>query len=378
MSSKFKDLVEEEKREREEKPYCDDVVFAPLPLSANVETPRDRRSGNALVVVMVAITCWGGVWFFTDKQFKDITGFNFFSRACIYSVVGAFVIYFILTKFIFKINKQVEERSVSGTSNKSLALSEVWNISSGGVTETEFFREVQGVILNYQGCPALIYRTIMRSTDGLGVGADKVHYDCNQCILDYIMEAGYTRLKINMKYDTCNDPIWEYTADRIYSVADEVTGEYVGYMNDILKYQYEYTKEFSRVSNSYYVIKMKHDTTVREVINLYNAIVSMSKQGSLHNVKLVDISEFQSILQRYYGFQYIDLENVMPKTTLKNTLGDSKVIRSSSNIAGNWLNSKQPTETVLVQGFYDNPYVEVVDIGEDITNNIPELDIFKD
>ena len=132
---------------------------------------------------------------------------------------------------------------------------------------------------------------------------------------------------------------------------------------------------YSSYTLNYYYQGIEYNDIYKYNTYYYN---DMSKQGSLHNIKLVDISEFQSILQRYYGFQYIDLENVMPKTTLKNTLGDSRVIRSSSNIAGNWVNSKQPTETVLVKGFYDNPYVEVADIGEDITNNIPELDIFKD
>lgn len=358
------------------KSFIEEPVFVPLPLSASLETPRNKRVDKSIMWIIIIVSVGIAFWFFTNKSFRDYTGINIFYTTCIYAVVFSFITYSLLTKFVFKIDEKVSNRAIEGTANHSMALNEVWNISTGGLHEEEFFKNLRGLVINYQGCPALVYRTIMGSIDGLGVGADEVHYTCSQYILDAILRNGYTRLKINLKYDTENDEIWEYTSDRIYEVSKDVGQAYVDVMSDILKYQYEYTKQNSRVSSSYYIIKMKHDSTVEDVVNLYHTILNISKQGSVYNIKLVTLTEFQSLIQKYYGMQHVDFATVMPKTSMKESLGDSKIIRIEDASCKRY--STKPTDIKILGNFYDNPYTEVFDLPQDVSTAISEIDIFKD
>ena len=362
--------------DKNERSFVEEPIFVPLPLVNRLEPPRSKRADSSFMWIIGTVSAGIAFWFFTNKTFRDYTGLNMFITICIYSIVCVFIAYFFLTRFVFRIDKKVAERANTGSSNQDLALNQVWNISTGGLHEEEFFNHIQGLVINYQGCPALVYRTIMGSIDGLGVGADGIHYDCSQDMLDTIIKNRYSRLKINLKYDTENDEIWSYTSDRIYEVSREVGQNYVDIMSTILNYQYEYTKENSKVSSTYHIIKLNHDSTISDVTNLYHTLLNISKRGSVFNMKLVNLFEFQSLLQKYYGFQHIDFNSVMPKTALKETLGDSKVINISDASAVRFATS--PTEVKIVDNFYDRPYVEVFDMPEDITITSPEIDIFKD
>ena len=190
------------------------------------------------------------------------------------------------------------------------------------------------------------------------------------------MRSRCTRIKLNLKYSTENDEIWDYTSQRIYDVSDDVGPGYVNVISHILKYQFDYTKAHSNVTSTYHIIKFRHNATLSDLMGMYSSISKINSQGSIYKLKLVNHNEFQSVLQQYYGLQHIDTNGAIPKSTLAESLGETKILQIKDAASSRFNNA--PTEIEIIQNFYDNPYVETFDLPEDTAQIITEIDIFKD
>lgn len=359
-----------------ESSFLKEKIFVPLSLDTKLEPNRSKRGDTVFNWIIAFICFFMTTWFFTYNAFQDITGLSFVVTLVIYILFFSFTGYLFIVKYIYRIGDKIRERSKDGEGNSTISLSKIWNISAGGVTEEEFTKDIKGLVLKYHGCPALVYRTVNGSTDGLSLGSDQVHYAMLQKALDIVASKGYMRLKINLRYNTQNDPIWDYQSDRLYNVSSELGEDYVDMMNDVINYHYEYTNMFSKVSASYHIIKLDINSTVRDVMELYNALRSTVECRTI-DLKLLSISEFHSLLQQYYGLTHIDINNVTSTTTVTQDIGKSKLLEVNTSTETNI--KKQVSKVKILDNFYDNIYTEKFELPtEDIADIIKSYDIFTE
>lgn len=359
------------------KDFLNRPIFVPLPLNTNIGTVKGKKSDKTLNWIIGVFSASIFIWFITNKQFRDFTGLGIFVTFCIYMIVFVTIGCILVSKFVFNIDDKVEQRMAEGSANRTISLSEVCSISAGGVHLEQFTKKLSGLVVNYQGCPALIYCLINRSTDGVSADGVASHEAGLQNMLDLIMKKGYQRLKLNLRYDTENDPIWQYTSDRIFDVADELGPGYVEMMASVINYQFNYTKEHSNISATYYIVKLDYSSTVRDVVTLYSQLKAYSKR-TVSSIQLLGYKEFQSVLCDYYGKQHIDIMNILPSTASKDDFGESYILDILKQNGEHEEKNKQE-HLDIINGFFDNVYTEAFNLPEeDIADSLEIRDIFED
>lgn len=355
--------------------FLEEDVFVPTDLGPGLDIKKDNRSDAVILWVIGVLTAGALLWLFTKNGIKEATSIPDIFSLCIYMVLSAVIGCYCIAKFIYKADEKVSVRSAEGTAIHNTSIGEVCNISAGGLSIEEFDKNISGLVINFQGCPALVYSTINGSTDGLVEGAVEAHYAALEKIIDEVASRRYSQYRYTLRYDTANDKIWDHSAAKVYNVADELGEGYVRIMRGMLEHMYDYTVEHSQVVVKYSVIKFNNNATINDIATMYNTIKNYTK-STVATVKLLNFKEFQSLLQSYYCRIHLDLNRVIPKASYEATEGDSWVISLKSK--DKVKDVKPPTEVKIADNFFDNIYTEVYEPTEDVYRIIEKLDIFSD
>ena len=90
---------------KQEGKFIDRKLFVPLDIrDSSLHVNRGKKLDTVVTVTMVLIGIAIFIFIMTFKGFKDITGFSFIAVIIIYILFFFTVIYFISSKFIFKID----------------------------------------------------------------------------------------------------------------------------------------------------------------------------------------------------------------------------------------------------------------------------------
>lgn len=363
--------------ESKNKEFLKKKVFVPTNLTPGIERVMDNRSDAVVGWVIGILTIDVLTWFLTKERFKDLTNIPYFMSLCIYTVLFVLLGCFIIAVFVYHVDQKVSQRSIEGKSVHNTSLNEVCSIEAGGIRLEEFGTGISGLIINYRGCPALLYSVINDSTDGLAEGAVQLHYALLQRVIDTVMQADALLYKYNIKYNTENDPIWDYTINRINSVSSDLGQDYVRVMGRFLDHIYGYTLDHSMVSVTYHVIKMKSNTSISEIVNLYNQLNHIY-ENSIAKIRLLDFKEFQRLVETLYCRSTVDLTKILPKTSIIETEGDSKILVFMDETTHKYKKAGEETKINIVKNFYDNIYTEqpVKEVHKEKV--LQNLDIFSD
>lgn len=303
--------------------FKDRLMFVPLDIrDSSLHVKRGKKLDAAVTMTMVLVGIAIFIFMMTFKGFKEITGFNFLAVICSYVIFFFVIIYFIASKFIFRIDERMKSRSLEGSETFNLNLGMIWRIRAGGISKREM-TSGECILLNYDGRPAIIMKRINNSVEGHGDDADAVHYKALQQANDVLINNTAFVSKINFRYDTKNDDIWDYESKRLYN--SDHGDSYVEVMKEIINHRYEFTNRFSTVSSNYYVLVFKPRVTLDDINSVYETVKKYINY-SCSSISLVKLEEFQSLLSQYYGLSSVDLNSMMPASLGSDSVGDSKVM----------------------------------------------------
>ena len=367
-----------EKGDGTEKRFIDRNMFVPMDIrDSSLHVKRRTRVDMAVTVVMLLIGASIFLFFMTFKGFKEITGFSFIAVVCIYLIFFSTLIYFVASKFVFRIDEKMRARSLEGSEIFDINLGMVWRIRAGGIN-SRMLTSGECALLNYDGRPAIIFKRINDSVEGNGEDADAIHYKAIQQANDILINNTAHVTKLNLRFDTDNDNIWDYESKRLYN--SNHGDEYVAVMQEMLNHRYEFTSRFSTVTSNYYILVFKPNTTLDDINSVYETVKKYI-QFSCSSVSLVGIEEFQSILTQYYGLSSIDLNNMMPTHLGKDSIGNSRVldfVDREGNIIIDNLPELKVSDVSIYTSLYPEHLVSVKDGNEyEDENGLEDLNIFS-
>lgn len=303
--------------------FKDRELFVPMNIrDSSLTVKRGKNIDTTVTVTLVLVGLAIGFFLLTAKSFMDITGFNFMITLCTYIFALTAIIYYITAKFIFKIDAKMKARAMQGSEIFDINLGKVWRIRAGGIS-TKTITSGECVLLNYDGRPAIVFKRINTSIEGTFEEADAAHYKGLQKATDTLVSFSSAISKLNIRYNTKNDNVWDYESRRLYHSDHGDT--YVQVMKEIIEHRYMFTEKFSNVSSKYYIVLCKPNTTLTEINNLYET-VKRHLTFTCSSPSLVKLEELQYLMVQYYGLNNIDLNNMVPITSNAETIGESKIL----------------------------------------------------
>lgn len=311
-------------------PFINFSMFVALDPTEPLNGKTSLRLSKSILVFGIFVAVWVVFTMFTFGPVRSLFQAPVWLLILIYLVVGVTLLYIIIAKFIYKTEQKRRDMAVN-RGNKAMNLGNVWGINPGGILEGKALGKKHTSVY-YEGKEAIVMKILKKSVLVSDDMADWSHYEGLQYLEDTMARAGFAWTKVNMKYNTENDYIWDELNESLGQSSLVYGKDYTDLMNEIFVFQRNFTKAYSTVPVIYYIIKPEFVNTKKTFKQIILELSTIVKQQCRCTLEPVSNKEFLRLLKEYYGMSYLDIDTISEFISSDNAINvDIEVVKYINN-----------------------------------------------
>lgn len=311
-------------------PFIDYKLFTVLDPQENLSGNNSMRLDKSIIIIGIFIAVWAAFTMLTFKIVQNLFKLHWIITLLIYLVAGIFILYIIIARFVYKV-EQKRRKAAINRGNETINLGSVWGINPGGIIENRLSGK-KSTTVYYKGKETIILKMLKKSVLVSDDMADWSHYEGLQYIEDIMVKNGFNFTKVNMKYNTENDYIWDELNDSLLQSSMLYGKKYTDLMNEIFVFQRNFTKSVSTVPVIYYIIKPDLISTKKDYQQIFKEISTIIIQQCRCTLEPVSNKEFLRLLKDYYGVSYLDVDSISDFIAYSNEINiDVNVVKYVNN-----------------------------------------------
>lgn len=332
-------------------------------LTMNIRNKKSNREGRSTMTFAFSFVIFMALVVTNFSTVKAYLPFN----SIIVFLVMAFIGVLLSAQLTVLLSTNLREKArvvaSNDNKNKTFSIEKVWGIPTGGIVPVD--TKIGTTLSVTYSTECILLKSVLNASVERDEDTIQSHYASMGKFIDIISNNNYTVEVVTLKYDIDNDSIWSEETDII--LKSDLGDKYKSVLSALNNNLYDTTKQKSTVTATYYIIKRQYNSlcTANELL-LHLISLSATSRAIFSTV---DLNEFKSILETYFGVN-IHLEDLNSYVTEGLVpLGQTKLISYSQDDV-NYV-------TVSNISKYELPQLRNLNGGifteekEDIVKNIP-------
>ena len=288
--------------------FIDFKLFVALDPTEKLSGKSSRTMDKTVIFLGIYVAVWLAFTILSFRAIQALFRLPVWVTVIIYLVGGIAIGYGVLSRFVYKTEDKRRQRAIT-QGNKMMNLGSVWGINPGGILEGKALGKKHTTVY-YQGKEAIVLKILKKSVLVSNDTADWSHYEGLQLLEDTMAKNGLSWTKINSKYDTENDYIWDELNDSLAQSSMLYGKKYTDMMNKFFIYQRNMTKAISTVPVIYYIIKPEFINPKKSYKQIIAELYTIVTQRCRCTLGPVSNKEFLRLLKNYYGVSYLDVDTI--------------------------------------------------------------------